>query len=296
VERPTPLLGRFEEKFLKLPDEVLVAVMKKHQRYFPVYRHGRLLPLFITVRNGDDQHLDIVTDGNEQVIRARFADADFFYDKDTQKKLADFVPDLDRLTFQFDLGSMLDKTRRLEKSVPVLAGMLGLSEAETAVAGRAATLAKADLASSMVVEMTSLQGIMGGHYAQLSGESAEVAAAIAGQYNAVSRTRPGLALALADRLDSLTGLAAAGLMPKGSNDPFALRRAALQMIENLMANQVAFDLREGIAAAAQLLPIPADETVQNEVLGFVNGRLEGVLWEKNFHHPQPGHPICLASQ
>jgi glycyl-tRNA synthetase len=283
VERPTPLLGRFEEKFLKLPDEVLVAVMKKHQRYFPVYRNGRLLPLFITVRNGDDHHLDIVADGNEQVIRARFADAEYFYGKDSQKKLADFVAGLDMLTFQFDLGSMLDKTRRLEQLVPALAVMLDLSEAETAVAGRAAALAKADLASSMVVEMTSLQGIMGGHYAQLSGESDEVAAAIAEQYNVVSHTRPGLALALGDRLDSLTGLAAAGLMPKGSNDPFALRRAALQMIENLMVNQVNFDLREGIAATAQLLPIPAGETVQNEVLGFVNGRLEGVLRERGFH-------------
>jgi glycyl-tRNA synthetase len=283
VERPTPLLGRFEEKFLKLPDEVLVAVMRKHQRYFPVYRDGRLLPLFITVRNGDDLHVDIVADGNEHVIRARFADAEFFYGKDSQKKLADFVAELDMLTFQFDLGSMLDKTHRLEKLVPALAGMLGLAEAETAIAQRAASLAKADLASNMVVEMTSLQGIMGGHYAKLSGEAEEVAAAIAGQYNAVSHTPAGLALALADRLDSLTGLAAAGLMPKGSNDPFALRRAALQIIENLIANKVHFDLREAIAAAAQLLPIPAGESVQDEVLGFVNGRLEGVLREKGFH-------------
>ena len=283
VERPTPLLGRFEERFLKLPDEVLVAVMKKHQRYFPVYRDGRLLPLFITVRNGDDQHLDIVADGNEHVIRARFADAEFFYGKDSQKKLADFVAELDLLTFQFDLGSMLDKTHRLEKLVPNLAAMLGLDEEETAVASRAAALAKADLASNMVVEMTSLQGIMGGHYAKLSGESDAVAGAIAEQYNAVSHTRAGLALALADRLDSLTGLVAAGLMPKGSNDPFALRRAALQMIENLMANKVSFDLRQGIAAAAQLLPIAADGVVQRDVLGFVNGRLEGVLREKGFH-------------
>ena len=232
VERPTSLLGHFERRFLKLPDEVLVAVMRKHQRYFPLYHeNGELLPHFITVRNGDDEHLDIVQDGNEQVIGARFADAEFFYSHDSQRQLADFLPELAKLTFQHDLGSMLDKVHRLQKLTPVVADMLQLSEADTAVAQRAASLAKADLASSMVVEMTALQGIMGGIYARLSGESDAVAAAIAEQYEAVSKTRAGLALALADRLDSLIGLFAAGLAPKGSNDPFALRRAALHLIE-----------------------------------------------------------------
>ena len=207
VERPTPMRGQFEERFLALPAEVLVAVMRKHQRYFPVYGDdGKLLPYFIAVRNGDERHLDVVVDGNEQVIRARFADADFFYGKDSKRELPDFVADLGNLTFQADLGSMLDKTHRLEKLVPALAEMLGLDDEETAVAARAASLAKADLASSMVVEMTSLQGIMGGHYARKSGEPEAVAAAIAEQYNAVSQTKPGLALALADRLDSLAGL------------------------------------------------------------------------------------------
>lgn len=283
VERPTPMRGQFEERFLALPAEVLVAVMRKHQRYFPVYNErGKLLPYFIAVRNGDEKHLDIVVDGNEHVIRARFADAEFFYKNDVKKRLADFVPELDTLTFQTELGSMLDKTRRLEKLTPLVAGMLGLTEQETAVAARAASLAKADLATSMVVEMTSLQGIMGAHYARLSGEPEEVAEAIAGQYNAVSQTRPGLALALADRLDSLTGLFAAGLAPKGSNDPFALRRAALHLIENLVQNAISFDLRPALAAAAELLPIPAGEAVVAEVLGFVNGRLDGVLREQGY--------------
>jgi glycyl-tRNA synthetase len=129
----------------------------------------------------------------------------------------------------------------------------------------------------MVVEMTSLQGIMGGHYAKRSGESDAVAEAIAGQYNAISSSQPGLALALADRLDSLAGLFAARLAPKGSNDPFALRRAALHLIENLMAHQQPFDLRAAFSAAAELLPVPCDEAVLQEVMGFVNGRLEGVL-------------------
>ncbi|HID50623.1 MAG TPA: glycine--tRNA ligase subunit beta, partial [Anaerolineae bacterium] len=228
VEKPTPLRGRFSQRYLKLPAAVLVAVMRKHQRYFPVYDgDGKLMPYFIAVRNGDEKHLDVVVSGNEHVIRARFSDAEFFYSKDIEQKLEDFLPRLDTLTFQAKLGSMLDKTHRLEKLTPQVAGMLDLSPEETAAASRAAALAKADLATNMVVEMTSLQGIMGGHYARMNGESEAVVTAIAEQYNAVSQTKPGLALALADRLDSLAGLFAAGLAPKGSNDPFALRRAAL---------------------------------------------------------------------
>ncbi|MCB9445177.1 MAG: glycine--tRNA ligase subunit beta [Ardenticatenaceae bacterium] len=219
-------------------------------------------------------------DGNEHVIRARFADAEFFYGNDSKRHLPDFVADLATLTFQADLGSMLDKTHRLEKLVLQVAAMLGLSEEDTAVANRAAALAKADLATSMVVEMTSLQGTMGGHYARKSGEPEAVATAIAEQYNAVSQTKPGLALALADRLDSLAGLFAAGLAPKGSNDPFALRRAALHIIENLNANAISFDLRAGLQAAAEHLPVECGDAVLVEVLGFINRRLEVVLREQ----------------
>jgi glycyl-tRNA synthetase len=284
VERPTPLLGEFERRFLELPAEVLVAVMRKHQRYFPLYhqKHGRLLPYFIAVRNGDSEHLDMVADGNEHVIRARFADASFFYNKDRQHKLTDRLPALDKLTFQADLGSMLDKTHRLEKLTSSIAGMLGLGEEEQATAARAATLAKADLATSMVVEMTSLQGIMGGHYARLSGEPEAVVAAIAEQYEAVSQTRPGLALALADRLDSLVGLFSVGLSPKGSNDPYAIRRAALQVVQNLLGNQVSFDLRPALVAAADLLPVSWEPKVLDEVSGFIGGRLEAVLREEGY--------------
>ena len=284
VEHPLPFMGRFEERFLKLPAEVLVAVMRKHQRYFPVYaqRSGRLLPYFIAVRNGDAEHLELVTDGNEHVIRARFADAAFFYGNDVQKKLVDFLPDLDTLTFQAELGSMLDKTRRLEQLTPHIAAMLDLDAAETETAVRAAVLAKADLATGMVVEMTSLQGIMGGHYARLSGEPEAVTAAIAGQYEAVSPTRPGLALALADRLDSLMGLFAVGLTPKGSNDPFALRRAAIQLIENLVEQKQPFDLRAGLFAAAQLLPVESDAGVETAVLDFIAARLGVLLREQGY--------------
>ena len=295
VESPTPFMGRFEERFLALPDDVLVAVMRKHQRYFPVYgKNGRLLPLFIAVRNGDDQRLDVVIDGNEHVIRARFADAEFFYGNDVKRKLPEFLPDLDKLTFQVDLGSMLDKTRRLEQLTPVVAEMLGLDANAAATAVRAAALAKADLATSMVVEMTSLQGVMGGLYARLSGEPEDVAAAIAEQYAAVSRTRPGLALALADRFDSLIGLFAAGLAPKGSNDPFALRRAALHVIENLIANRQPFDLHAALAAAGALLPVACDAQTVQSVLAFINGRLEVVLREKGY--PASVVKAVLAAQ
>ncbi|MCA9874644.1 MAG: glycine--tRNA ligase subunit beta, partial [Anaerolineales bacterium] len=278
VERPTPLRGQFEERFLALPDDVLVAVMRKHQRYFPVYgEDGRLLPYFIAVRNGDEKHLDQVIDGNEHVIRARFADAEFFYNSDVKRSLADFLPNLSTLTFQADLGSMLDKVQRLQSLTPQIAAMIGLTPDETGIARRAAALSKADLATELVVEMTSLQGTMGAHYARLSGEPEAVAAAIGEQYQGVSHTRPGLALALADRLDSLTGLFAAGLAPKGSNDPFALRRAAIQLIENLTANQIPFDLRTAVNAAGALQPVSFTDEVQAEVLAFITGRLEGLL-------------------
>ncbi len=282
VERPTPLLGAFEERFLALPPMALVAVMRKHQRYFPVYKGDKLLPYFIAVRNGDDEHLDIVRDGNEHVIRARFADAAFFYDKDIKRRLEEFVPDLGKLTFQTELGSFLDKTRRLEQLVPIVADMLGLGAAERATAARAAALAKADLATSMVVEMTSLQGKMGGHYALRGGEPPEVAASIAGQYEAVSAGPAALALAVADRLDSLAGLFAAGLGPKGSNDPFALRRAALHLIENLTANERHFDLRAGLDAAGALLPVAWNERAREDVMAFIGGRLEVVLRDAGY--------------
>lgn len=280
VERPTAFVGTFEERFLSLPPEALVAVMRKHQRYFPVYDdNGALKPYFIAIRNGDDRHLDMVTYGNEQVILARFADAEFFYNNDAKRPLIDFLPELDKLTFQFKLGSMLDKTRRLEKLTPIVADMLGLDKDETSTACRAATLAKADLATSLVVEMTSLQGMMGSHYATLSGESEAVAAAIGEQYNAVSQTKAGMAVAIADRLDSLAGLFAAGLAPKGSNDPFALRRAALHIIENLIANEQPFDLQTAVSAAMTLQPIENADAVAG-VMAFINGRVAALFRDK----------------
>ena len=284
VEQPTPFLGHFEEEYLRLPAAVLIAVMKKQQRCFPVVdADGKLLPHFIAVRNGGDDHLDVVRRGNEEVIRARFADADFFCREDTKNALEEFLPRLETLTFQERLGSMLDKTHRLEQLVVQLAEMLGLSEEEKGIARRAAQLCKADLATRMVVEFTSLQGVMGREYALKSREDPAVAEAIFEHYlprfadDAAPRTRSGLVVGLANRLDSLAGLFAVGLTPTGSSDPYHLRRDALGLVQNLLTHRTPFSVQEGLRAAARLLPVEVSEGVLSAALDFVVERLRGIL-------------------
>ncbi len=291
VEAPTALVGRFDEAHLDLPADVLVSVMKKHQRYFPVKStDGKLLPCFVVVRNGDGQYLDVVADGNEQVIRARFADATFFIREDLQHKLEEFLPKLDTLTFQFKLGSMLDKAKRIEKLAESLMPALGIAEAEKATARRAAQLCKADLMTQMVVEMTSLQGIMGRFYAVKSGESEAVAQAIFEHYlprfagDQLPASRAGLLVGIADRLDSLAGLFTAGLAPSGTKDPFAQRRAALGLVQNLIAWDVDFDLQDGLNAAAANMPITADPKLLAECLEFIIGRLRSHLIEQGYRY------------
>jgi glycyl-tRNA synthetase len=306
VEQPTALLGHFEENYLKLPAAVLVAVMKKHQRYFPAVaasseagnalhlgeglRLGEALlrPYFVVIRNGGEEHIDSVRHGNEEVIRARFADADFFYREDVKQPLEDFLPRLGTLTFQEQLGSMLDKTRRLEKLVPQLAGILELNDREREIAQRAAHLCKADLATHMVVEMTSLQGVMGREYALKSGETPEVAQAIYEHYlprsagDASPESKPGLVVGLANRLDSLAGLFAVGLAPTGSSDPYGLRRDALGVVQNLLAHELPFSVRAGLKAAAALMPVQVSQESLAAALEFVVERLRGVLRDEGF--------------
>jgi glycyl-tRNA synthetase len=328
VEYPTALLASFDPEYLKLPQEVLITVMKKHQRYFPVVRQRGnkatrqqvnlepiapelvdLLPYFIAVRNGDDQHLDIVRHGNEEVLRARFADAEFFYEADTRKPLEEFLPRLDTLTFQEQLGSVLDKAKRLEELTPRLSAVLGLSKAETATARRTAHLCKADLATQMVVELTSLQGQMGREYALRSDEDPAVAQAIFEHYlprfasDRLPETLPGIVVGLADRLDSLVGLFSVGLKPTGSADPYGLRRAALGMVQVLAEVGISFDLREGLREAAALLPVVADEEAQAEALAFMVQRLRVWLLDQSFRYDlvdavlaERGHDPYLAYQ
>lgn len=291
VEAPTALLGSFEAEHQDLPIEVLISVMKKHQRYFPVYAsEDRLLPHFIAVRNGDKQGLDVVTDGNEQVIRARFADAHFFINEDLKHKLPDMLDKLGTLTFQQKLGSMLDKSKRISKIVETLASQLGLSAAEQKDALRTAELCKADLVTHMVVEMTSLQGVMGRYYAKFSGENEAVAQAIYDHYlprfvgDAVSSSKIGLVVGLADRLDSLAGLFAAGLAPTGTKDPFAQRRTALGLVQLLSSFDLDFDLADGLALAGKNLPIPVTDESLKASLDFIVGRLKNNLTDQGFRY------------
>jgi len=288
VEAPTALLGSFDPAYLELPREVLISVMKKHQRYFPVVKaEGEaLLAHFIAVRNGDAEGLDVVADGNEHVIRARFADANFFVREDLKKPLEEYLPRLATLTFQVKLGTMMDKVERIQALVEDLAGSLGLSEADLHTARRAARLCKADLATKMVVEMTSLQGQMGRYYALRSGEPPAVAQAIFDHYlprsagDEVASSLPGMVVGLADRLDTLAGLFAANLAPSGNKDPYAQRRAALGLVQNLIAWDQVFDLREGLRAAAAHLPIQVTPQSQQAVLEFIVERLRNVLLEQ----------------
>jgi glycyl-tRNA synthetase len=290
VEKPHALRGEFDESYLhNLPPEVLISVMKKHQRYFVVEdAQGNLMPYFIAVRNGDDEHLEIVKDGNEQVILARFDDAAFFIKKDLGQPLESFVEGLKTLTFQVKLGSLLDKTNRLTQLVQPLGKKLALTESEMDITRRAAYLAKADLATDMVVEMTSLQGTMGRYYALHSGEPQAVADAIFEHYLPRSaddhrpQTKPGLVVGLADRLDTLMGLFAVGLPPSGTKDPFAQRRAALGICQNLIVWECHFDLSWGLAQAAERLPVDVSEDKLAACQDFIQGRLRVMLLEMGF--------------
>jgi glycyl-tRNA synthetase len=284
VERPLALRGEFDAAFLALPPEVLVSVMKRHQRYFPVEREGALLPYFIAVRNGDAHGMDQVREGNEHVLRARFADADFFVREDRRHKLETFRPRLATLTFQSKLGSMLEKSERISLLTQSLVPLVGLEPGEVETAMRAAFLCKADLATQMVIEMTSLQGVVGREYALCSGEPPAVADAIGEQYQTVPETKPGLAVALADRLDSLTGLFAAGLAPTSAKDPFGLRRAALGVIQPLIERDISFDLRTALKEAASLHPLQVSGEVQTKVLEFILGRLRVLLMDAGYRY------------
>ena len=284
VEKPVLLMGEFESEYLTLPDNVLISVMKKHQRYFPVMKNGKLMARFIAVRNGDDQHLDLVREGNEHVIRARFADANYFVREDVKQPLEAYRVKLSKLAFQAKLGSMLDKSERIHKLAGTLATMLGLSGAEKTDALRAAYLCKADLMTHMVVEMTSLQGIMGRDYALRSGESETVAQAIGEQYQMAPKGKLGLTVALADRLDSLAGLFAAGLIPTGAKDPFGLRRAALGVVQPLIEHGIDFDLRVAIRAAGAFQPIAVSDEAHRQILDFINGRLRVLLIDEGYRY------------
>ena len=284
VEAPTAFMGTFDAEFLELPRDVLITVMRKHQRYFAVEGEaGQLMNYFIGVRNGDSQHLDKVIHGNEQVVRARFSDARFFLEADIAKSLRQHLPRLDTLTFQEKLGSMRQKNDRVAATIYYLGELLGFDEADIAVAHEAAQLAKADLATSMVVEMTSLQGIMGREYALREGIDSSVADAIfehwlpRGAGDILPASDAGRLLAIADKLDSLVGLFAVGLAPRSTSDPYGLRRTALGTIQILLKRSISVNLRELVRFVAAAQPVEVSESVEQQVLAFAEGRFENIL-------------------
>jgi glycyl-tRNA synthetase len=244
-----------------------------------------LLPNFIAIRNGDDIHIDTVREGNEHVLGARFADANFFVREDVKLKLEEYRPKLSSLTFHTKLGSMLDKSDRILKLGAEVGAMLGFKGVdEIKPLGRAVYLAKADLVTQMVTEMTSLQGIIGGEYALRSGESADVAQAISEQYQTVPQSKVGVALALADRIDSLVGLFGAGLAPTGAKDPFGLRRAAIGVVQPLIEHGMDFDLALAVQKSAKTQPLEVTADAQKQILEFIAGRLKVVLGDMGFKH------------
>lgn len=285
VEYPTALCGRFDEKYLKLPAEAVITPMRDHQRYFPVLKDGKLLPLFITIRNGGKEHLETVQHGNERVLRARLEDAQFFFDEDRKKTLEQHGDKLKTVVFQDGLGTIYDKTLRLEVLAGYIADAIGASEQEKKDAVRAAKLAKADLVTGMVTEFTELQGVMGREYAILDGENKAVAQAIDEHYmprfagDSQPASTAGRIVSLADKIDTIVGTFSRGLIPTGSQDPFALRRQALGIVNMLKEAQYHISLSQLVAKAMELLKIDAakQSKLQNDVADFMKLRLKNVL-------------------
>ncbi|WP_282190542.1 glycine--tRNA ligase subunit beta [Adlercreutzia caecimuris] len=255
-EYPTPMVGTFDEEFLKVPEEIIVDAMLMHQRYFPLYdADGNLTNRFVIVSNGDPAHEATIVDGNERVVAARLYDAKFFYEEDLKRPLEDYVQRLDEVVFQEALGTMRDKTARVVKLSARITAAAGIEASEMRDIARAAYLAKADLVTGAVVEFTSVQGIMGSYYAAAAGEPERVARAIAEHYrprfsgDAIPADVIGQVVALSDKIDTICGLFAVGQAPTGSSDPFALRRAALGVLAILEETGLPISLVETIDAS-----------------------------------------------
>ena len=295
VEYPTALSGSFEEKYLALPAEAVITPMRDHQRYFPVKAaDGSLLPAFITVRNGGKAHLDVVAHGNERVLRARLADAQFFFDEDRKKSLAEHREKLKTVVFQRGLGSMYEKTERLMALTTAIVEEMAAGDTDDAAltdARRAAELSKADLVTGMVTEFTELQGIMGREYALLDGESPAVARAIDEQYmprfagDELPQTPLGVALSAADKIDNIVGTFSQGRIPTGSQDPFGLRRQALGLVLMLIEQESTMLLSDLVDEACDLYDLEEfRDKMQVYVADFIRLRLKNVLSERGVRY------------
>ena len=291
VEYPTALYGQFKEEYLKLPKETIITPMKEHQRYFPVLdKNGNLVNKFITVRNGDGYMIENVRKGNEKVLDARLSDAKFFYEQDSSKKLEEYVERLNTIVYHEKLGTMYDKMKRLQSISKSFAKLLNADESD---AQRAAYLCKADLTTSMVFEFTELQGIMGYYYANISGEKKEISDAIVEHYlprfsgDEVAKSKLGIVLSLTDKFDTLAGFFAVGIKPTGSQDPYALRRTALGILNTLIENKLLLSTEELIKSALNEYKDKIEfnfEEVYLEILDFMKLRLKNILLDKKIRY------------
>lgn len=294
VEYPTALCGKFEEQYLALPSEAIITPMREHQRYFPVVsKEGKLLPVFITVRNGGSDYIDIVRHGNERVLKARLADARFFFEEDKKVKLSDRVERLKNIVFQEGLGNLYDKTLRIDKLSAVIAQTIGISEPLLTDISRAASLSKADLVTAMVNEFTELQGVMGREYALLSGEKPIVAEGIYEHYlprfagDSLPESAAGRVISLADKLDNIVATFSRGLIPTGSQDPYALRRQALGVANIIISAKYNLSLFKLIDEAMNLLGITDNSQrhkLMEEMQEFFRLRIKNVLSDEGIRY------------
>lgn len=293
VEWTTALCGGFEESYLTLPDAAIITPMKDHQRYFPlVDQDGKLLPMFLTVRNGSDHSIEVVQAGNERVLRARLDDAKFFFNEDRKKPLIDRQDGLTKIVFQEGLGNLADKTERLLKLGRVFGEECGLHEDTAVVLERATELAKTDLTTGMVTEFTELQGVMGKEYALLDGESPEVAEAIFEQYlprfagDVLPQTEAGKVLSIIDKVDNIVATFSRGLIPTGSQDPYALRRQTIGILNILLGSEWNISLRPIFKASMELLNVLAEkqDELLDQVEEFFTLRLKNIFLDREVPH------------
>ncbi|MFA5575739.1 MAG: glycine--tRNA ligase subunit beta [Tissierellaceae bacterium] len=296
VEYPMPIIGRIKEEYLSLPVDVVITPMKEHLRFFPVLDDKkRLLPYFVTVRNGNRDHIDIVIKGNEKVLGARLEDAKFFYMEDMKEPLSAYVKQLDKITFQEKLGSLMDKTKRVQKLGEKVGEYLEVGDETKKNVERAGYLSKADLVTKMVSEFTELQGKMGMEYARSSGENEIVSLAIYEQYlprfseDDLPTTTAGAVLSVADKMDTIAGLYAIDIHPTGSQDPFGLRRMALGIINIIIDRKLNLSIRELIENSLYIyvdvngLAFDYDK-VKEEVIEFFNGRIRNMFMDMGIRY------------
>ncbi|GAM15209.1 glycine--tRNA ligase subunit beta [Mesobacillus selenatarsenatis] len=296
VEYPTALYGRFEEEFLEIPSEVLITSMKEHQRYFPVKsRSGALLPHFITVRNGDHLHIEKVARGNEKVLRARLADAAFFYKEDQRMQIDAALEKLKNVVYHEEIGTIVEKSERVRKLVGLVAERLEFASDVIKFADRAAQISKFDLVSQMVYEFPELQGIMGEKYALQKGESPEVAVAINEHYmprnadDSIPGSPAGALVAIGDKLDTIVAFFSLGIIPSGSQDPYALRRQATGIVQTLIEKKWNISLENLVGLSLNLISEAGitkrtDEEVYHDLIQFFKLRIKHLLQERGIRY------------